>query len=780
MLPNKRQAIVFVILAALVFSVSLYKIVKVKNNSHFNPSSPGSLYYSESAFQYRYAEMVANGGGKDLFNTLRNDTAVQYPETVNVFKYETIMMELFYGFLYRICNFGLSFHLFLIYANCFFSSLPLILVFLITNRLFKNNIAGLCAALFYATTPISYLRTAAGSFLREDFTMVFLLLSVLLLIRQLNNKPRPILSVCSGLVIAFNLSSWHLTGFIYISMLPFFFWLFITKPNLLRNFLYTSLVVFIAGLTVPVLTTANFITSIFMCGLYALAAAYFLGSPFKKPLKRALLFLIIFAAVIGIRSIVSVDGAAYSHVFDMFTEKLKFFLKKPDDPSLLSFGARQLWVGAFNSPTPEQIWFLGRMTCPLGLIGAVLLLWKEKRDPGPGAFIASLSIIFFLLSMMAERILFVAAPFMAITLWGCALFDNKKHYLKFGLCFLLIPNLLGLDLGPMESGRYVASSYRELFKWINSNTRPDDAFAAYIHVSPMILLHTGRPEILHPKFENLSIRKKYEEFIRAIYSDDEDRLFEFCKKNRAKYLIYNLGFFIAEDRDSIRYLGEAVPGISEKALAARLYFSDPALKHFKPVFRNIVFIVYKLTEDPDAAETKLFPYLPIYDKDLYVKEGGFYKNTQQTYDNVILPYAQKVNAASNLLNMEKPLIAVNLLKPLVEKIPRGSEAVLLLGYAYTKLRQFKEAEELLRGYFAITKSEYLAVEPLAENMLELLADDLYYQGRLNESFEILLKILKLPSHKPEIYKKMAILKDLDNDRAAAEKYVKLYEESLKH
>lgn len=777
MLLNKKQAIILSVLIALALGSSLYKIAKVKRSSHFEPSSPGSLYYAEAAFHYRYAEIAAESA-KNPFEILRSDTAVQHPETINIFKYETVMMELLYGFLYRMANFGIPFNLFLIYATCLFSSLTIIGVFLIARRLFRDDAVALAAALFYATTPASYLRTAAGSFLREDFTLVFVLISVLLIMLQLEAKSRPLLNIASGILIVFNLSSWHFNNFIYICMLPFFFWLFALRPALLRNFFCTLLPVFAAAFLIPVLRTRGFASSILMCGAYTLLAGHFLGRSIKKPSRRILLLSAVFAVIMGIRSLMSADETAYSHVFDMFIEKLKFFLRKPDNPSLLSFSARQLWESAFNSPTPGELWWLGKLAFPLGLIGSFLLLWKAGENAG-GAFIASLSIILSLLSIMAKRILVVAAPFLAITSGGCALIGMKRQYIKFGLYFLLILNSLGLTLSPIESGRFTPASYRELFQWINSNTRPDDAYAAHIHVSPMILLNTGRPEVLHPKFENLFIRKKYEEFIMSLYSEDEERLFEFCKKNQAKYLIYDWGFFITDGQDSMRYLGQAVPDISEKAMASRLHFSGPDLKHFRPVFRNSAFIVYEVTENADMPAAALFPYSPIYDSSLYTQEAGFYKDTRRTYDTIIIPYAQKVNTASSLLGKAEAFMAADLLKPVVKEIPRGAEAVFVLAQALVQLGQFREAEGLLREYINMGGTDRLAAEPLAAKILELLADTFYYQGRYGESFDALTQSLKMPSYSPEVYKKLGILKNIENKTQEAQDYLKLYEERLK-
>ncbi len=773
---NIKFIAVCLILGILVFGASLYKIVKVKNNSHFNPSSPASLHYAEAAFHYRYAEIIAKSEQNPL-HILKNDKLVQHPETMNVFKYYTVMMEFFYGSLYRIFNLGLPFNLFLIYCSCFFSSLSLVMVFLIAKQLFKNDLISLGAALYYITTPASYLRTAAGSFLREDFTMVFLLLSIWLILIRLDTKSKPLLSSILGLVVVFNLSSWHLSHFIYLSMLPFFFWVFATRPTLLKKFFPTFLMLSLAGLLIPVLKERIFWTSILMCGLYALFVAYPIKKITKKPLNRLILVLFIFVILLGIRNILGLYEPAYSHVFGMFFEKLKFLLKKPDNPLLLSFNARQLWESAFNSPTLHELWWFGKLAFPLGIIGSFFLFWSERYKPHSGTFIASLCIILFLLSIMAKRVLVVAAPFTAVTLWGCIIYGNRKNYLKIGLFSLLLLNALGLNLRPIESGRFTPTSYSELFNWINSNTQPQNAFVSHIHLSPIVLLNTGRPEVLHPKFENLAIRQKYEELVMSMYSEDEEDLFKFCKKNKAKYLIYDWGFFITDGKDSMRYLGAAVPDISEKAMASRLHFKSPDLKHFRALFRNSAFIVYEVTESADSAISK-FPYSPIYDPFLYDNEEGFYKNTRQTYDKVIIPYAEKVNRASILLNNGEAFMAADILEPVVKKIPRGSEAVFVLGQAFVQLKQYEKAEKLVKEHLKPMSPEDLAIEPLGARVLELLADTYYYRGLYDESRETLNRCLKLPTHSADVYKKLGILSNLEQNEEKAEEYFKQYKERL--
>ncbi len=740
-----------------MLGVSLFKIAKVKKNSHFNPASPGSLFYSEAAFHYRYAKIVAEAK-ENPFRTLKNDKLVQFPENINVLKYYTVMMEFACGFLYRIFDFGLPFNLFLIYFDCFFSSLPLIMVFLIAKRLFQKDFIALGASLFYLTTPASYVRTSGSPFLREDFALVFVLFGVWLILILLNGKMRPFLSLFTGIVVVFSLSSWHFSHFVYMCMLPFFYWVTVSRPQILKNFFYAFLVMFIAGFFVPVLKTRVFPTSILMCSLYTMLAGYFFSKRYKKISLRIAFITGIFILLIGARNIFGLYEPAYSHVFGLFFQKLRFFLRKPDNPLLLPFNARQLWEAAFNSTAPLQMWRLGKLAFPLGVIGALLLLWSERQKPNIGALLATSTLILFILSVMVKRILVVGAPFASVALWGCLINENRENYIRrISLVFLLALNFIGMNLGPIPAHYFIAPSFSELFKWINSNTKPEDAFVAHIPISPMVLLNTGRPEVLHPKFENLSIRKKYKEFITTMYSTDEEKLFNFCKKNKAEYLIYDWGFFISDNKDSIRYLGGAVPNISENALAARLHFRSPWLKHFKARYRNNAFIVYKVVEKETGLPAKKLPYSPIYDAGLFSKENGFYKNTRKTYDEIILPYADAVNKASDLIVRKKANLAIDLLQPIAKQIPRGSEAVYLLAQAYAELKQYQKAETVLEEYLSPMSIEDIALEPNGSKILELLADVQYYRGLYDKSFETLNKCLKLPSHSPLIYNKLGIL-----------------------
>ena len=101
-----KNLVIWVLLAICILGAASFKAIKIHRSEHFSAESPGSLFYSETAFHYRYAKLFAEE--KDAVNIIHHDTAIEYPDTVDAFKYYTLMMEWSCGRAYRLFNFGLS------------------------------------------------------------------------------------------------------------------------------------------------------------------------------------------------------------------------------------------------------------------------------------------------------------------------------------------------------------------------------------------------------------------------------------------------------------------------------------------------------------------------------------------------------------------------------------------------------------------------------------------------------------------------------------------------
>jgi hypothetical protein len=153
------------ILVFLLFSY--FKVLKIEKNPHYNSLEPGSLFFSEASYHYRYALIFSQENSP--FYSTSHDTIVEYPGITNSFKKETISMEILVGYLYRILPLKhVPFHIFVIYFQCFFSSLALIIIFFITKLISKNNFIAFLSVLFYISIHASYGRMIVGVFGRED------------------------------------------------------------------------------------------------------------------------------------------------------------------------------------------------------------------------------------------------------------------------------------------------------------------------------------------------------------------------------------------------------------------------------------------------------------------------------------------------------------------------------------------------------------------------------------------------------------------------------------
>src|SRR5690606_10978178 len=74
----------------------------------------------------------------------------------------------------------------------------------------------------------------------------------------------------------------------------------------------------------------------------------------------------------------------------------------------------------------------------------------------------------------------------------------------------------------------------DLIDWIKTQTQKDEAVLAPIGLSPVILAYTGRPIVLHSKFESKILRDKFENFVMSLFSS-EDQFLEFYKQSEASY-----------------------------------------------------------------------------------------------------------------------------------------------------------------------------------------------------------------------------------------------------
>ncbi|MEW6558392.1 MAG: STT3 domain-containing protein [Elusimicrobiota bacterium] len=364
-----------IIVVAVYFAISFYKVYLTKNLPQYDSKDDTDFYWTEEAFQYRYAKMVANG---EKISEI--DYKAQYPEGVYVYKDLTIFMEKIHGIIYRIFlkNTGMSFSQFLIYFVSFFSSISIIAVFFITKELWNNHLAGLMSSAFYSISLATITRTI-GAYEYENFALPFIFFSLYFFLKSINSKSNFYL-IGSAVCLSVALISWHFTRFYFllftIIVTALFFLYYPNIVSLVKSFVFIVIFCIITGIINPVLQTTSFLLSPAMLISYGLIVTYIFRHYIYFNRKLMFLFFAFVVITAVIVSNIFLEQKGYSHVYDLFIYKTLNFLKKPELPSQLPYSARFLWIEAFNSTALLRIIYFFLIVLLFALPG----LFKSVKD----------------------------------------------------------------------------------------------------------------------------------------------------------------------------------------------------------------------------------------------------------------------------------------------------------------------------------------------------------------------------------------------------------------
>ena len=556
------------VLVALLYGFHVgLKTTKIFANPTWNATDEVGQFWSEFAFHYRFAKFFSEHPVSD-WSQLSQDRQVQYPATIDDWAEFTVAMEVPVGVLYRWLGGSLvlpPFHVWVVWYDCLVSSLTLFAVFFLARALWRSEWAGVCASLFYAALYPSYGRTVKNLFLREDFAIPLIVVALVFTCRSIQEgKIRD--QILAALFWLAALASWHLTQFVLAVGVGAAVLVYLGKGATPRVPWFV-LVLAAGSVIIPVLRAKQLYLSPVLCVLYALGLAVWINGGRKRA-------VLVFAGWLGVLVTASfllrTSYGEYAHVYQLFYYKLRYLGVKPADPAQLPWEARCLWEGAFNTATAGE-WWKSLFWCgPLLLVG-LWYAWRE-RDVALRVF-ALFAVMLVPLSWMVVRYFtflgfaaaVVAAGLVTRRIWWRAVAVGA------GVWQLALLNFQPLDRSPV-----VPDNYKPLVEWINAHTPTNAVFLASTSEAPVILAYTGRPIILHSKFENWEIRERYRKFLAAIYGRPAE-LAEFCREYGADYLVIDNGFFITA-KDSRRYkadkLGELDLGCAVLALNAPVFSAN--------------------------------------------------------------------------------------------------------------------------------------------------------------------------------------------------------------
>jgi len=451
------------------------------------------------------------------------------------------------------------------------------------------------AVLFALVTPANY-RTIGFLLVGEDLALPLFLLHVgLALAAQRAHSAR--LFAASGLALAAALATWHALSFVLLLELGLvFLWaLWCARgPFVTRAARWVLVAPLVAGLFVPVLRASGFLVSPAAALVAALCALSFARARLASDGQARLVLLGV--AALGLVASAFLAPDAYGHVHAVVLEKLVHLGRLPADPRALSFDARLLWQGPFETLAPEAV--LAWCGWPLAaLVGyaAFDALRRGTRDPR-ALFVLALALAAFSSAWMFGRLAALVGLFApAAAVLGLAHLGRQRLALALGAGVFALQALgFARYLGEHEIDWYLPKPARDelsaLVEAVRAEVPRDEPILADFVTSTALLAHTRHPIVLQPKYETDRSRRAAEAFLTTLYEGSSAELATLMETRfRCRYLLIDARLLWEGSRYTAGVAPELTappPGSAAEALFTRDEAALVALPEFELVHRG--------------------------------------------------------------------------------------------------------------------------------------------------------------------------------------------------
>ena len=542
-----------VLLAVLAFG-SAVRIQTALSLPVFAAGNADGMLKSDTGLLYYITTRIIDAGGLPP-SDFRSDPRVEYPETSDLPAMETVGQEFLVAWAHLLTGGRLPLYVLATIVMGVFASLAAIGVYGLALELTGQVRWAVCAVVLFAIVPANY-RTIGFVLIREDGSLPFFALHLWLLARAARIRTGVSIAMAAvALVLA--LSTWHaMRFFVTLEALCIVVWFLRSGQNPLaaRRAWILPAILAAAALWVPVLRAKWFVLSFCMQAVAAMGLAAWvdrrvaLGPHARRGVGLAALLACVAIASGLARGLGAPDD--YGHVIDFAWSKLRFLGALPDDPNLLSFGTRLLWQGPFET---ASFWgTLGTLVVPGVLLPVALARaapdWLRGRGDGR---------VQVLLAFCAASIVAVCLVQRMVVLGGLLA--------PIAVCLVLrelrpgFPTAWVVGLGLVQTASfatymhgyearlerwYQPQQQLELARaehWIGEHLPPDAAIVADFVNGTGILVHSGNPIVLQPKYETLRSRDRIEAFLGTLYHQP---LAEFARllgeRFAARYLLIDM------------------------------------------------------------------------------------------------------------------------------------------------------------------------------------------------------------------------------------------------
>jgi hypothetical protein len=542
-LRRRSSGLGLLVLAVAVVASAGVRIGLGLGEAGFDPVRPERVLKSDPALLYYVTERILDAGGRPP-GDFRADPRVAHPETVDLPATFSVGQEFLAAWLYRATGSEQPLHVFCVWLFAFVASLAAIGVYgLALETTGRRRFAALAVVLFVAS-PAAY-RTAGFVLIREDLSLPLFALHVFLLARAVRVGGAAAHGL-AGLALLTALATWHAMSFVVtVEVACLFAWFLRSgeSPFAAPGAWCGPVVVAAGSLAVPLLWSTGFLLSPPALGVLALAAAEVsrrLGVGGRAaPAAVAVLGL---AAGLGLAHALEV-GADHRHVHDLVWAKLRHLGERPLDPSLLSFDARLLWHGPFETASVRELvaaTTVGLVLLPVAIAQAIPIWWRGRGDRLAAVTVA-FAAAFAVLALLMRRNLVVygmASPVVAVWVLSRLRPGTWTPWIA-GLAAAQL--VAGAGILPHRELRwYVPAHQRELehaIEWMRRSLPDEGAVAADFVNSTAVLAHTRRPIVLQPKYETVASRRRSREFFETFFFGTAADLHAWLERYRCRFLL---------------------------------------------------------------------------------------------------------------------------------------------------------------------------------------------------------------------------------------------------
>jgi hypothetical protein len=571
---------------AVVAISAAFRIGLALNDPNFDRVSPAGLLRTDPGLLYYVTESIVDADGRAPWD-FRADPRIEYPLSSDIPAMFTVGQEFLVAWTHLAFGESWPLHVWAIAVMAIWASLSAIGVYGLAGELTGRVRWACLAAVLWAVLLANY-RTIGIILIREDFSLPWFSLHLWLLARAARVRT-PVAFAGAGLALSAAAATWHAMAFVLaLEAGCALLWFLRTGRNPLAvAFAWlVPAVPALASFAIPALAAKRFVLSPAMAIAWALLAGA--AAARLRPISRWTetgVVLGVLALALAIPRVLGGSSADYAHVFELLVAKVRFLGVLPDDPAQLSFGARLLWDGPFETASPVVL-IAGLSTGLAALLAGVALYgrdwWRGQGDPRECLLVA-LGAAALASTLLIERVYVlvgILAPVIAVVLL-CRVEPQRRGMAAMAGLIAVAAGLQAMAFTGWKNDWYPPGRVADrahLVRWVAENVHPAAPIASDFVNATAFLAHSRQMVMQQPKYETARSRDRIQDFFETFFQSPLGALRQSLRDEGARYLVVDR-YLLAENT----YIAGMPRGASPRAGTAAAHM----LSRRPRVFENV-------------------------------------------------------------------------------------------------------------------------------------------------------------------------------------------------